>query len=186
MMTAAGWSIQPTATATERMPTFSARSRATKNEPPRTQQEGRQARPSPHWRRDPADARGSRADTDGGRRVDPCRAPHVAGLRRRAAQDAARTLGILLPAVRVPARDGAAHQALAVGQCVRLSRKTMVMQYRVCIRNTATGEERIESGEWEHEVSTILFHWLENNFSCDCNRHLQFLRAGGPGPENDP
>lgn len=62
----------------------------------------------------------------------------------------------------------------------------MVMQYRVCIRNTATGEERIESGEWEHEVSTILFHWLENNFSCDCNRHLQFLRAGGPGPENDP
>ena len=62
--------------------------------------------------------------------------------------------------------------------------------YRVCIRNVETGEERIEVGEWDEsawgDVGTFQFNWLENNFSCDCNRHLQFLRAGGPGPQDDP
>jgi hypothetical protein len=50
-----------------------------------------------------------------------------------------------------------------------------------------TGEERIKEGDdYPHEVDTFLFHWLDNNNSCDCNRHLEFLRAGGPGPGEDP
>lgn len=59
------------------------------------------------------------------------------------------------------------------------------VQYNVIIRNNETGEERsFDSGEWDDEGS--LYGWAEGNFSCDCNRHLCFLRAGGPGPPDDP
>ena len=51
------------------------------------------------------------------------------------------------------------------------------------IRDLATGEVRKgndheyvwhkDNGEWSD------FNWSENNFSCDCNRHLFFGRLGG-------
>jgi hypothetical protein len=30
----------------------------------------------------------------------------------------------------------------------------------------------------------IIFNWAENNFSCDCNRHLFFYRAFGDNPDS--
>lgn len=30
------------------------------------------------------------------------------------------------------------------------------------------------------------FNWSEGNYSCDCNRHLFFERAGGVEPYEDP
>ncbi len=60
------------------------------------------------------------------------------------------------------------------------------MGYKVAIRNNATGEVRIgvyDELEW-HDSS--VFFWTEGNFGCDCNRELEFTRAGGPGPADDP
>jgi hypothetical protein len=60
------------------------------------------------------------------------------------------------------------------------------MKYSVLIRKNDTGEERTyrsDDVEWD---DTTEFFWTEGNFACDCNRHLSFLRAGGPGPADDP
>lgn len=61
------------------------------------------------------------------------------------------------------------------------------MKYSVLIRDNATGEERMYPGDvdWDPDGSTV-FYWTEGNAACDCNRYLSFLRAGGPGPANDP
>ncbi len=50
------------------------------------------------------------------------------------------------------------------------------MSYKVLIRNNATGEvvESTQPYEWD---DGNLFWWSEGNFSCDCNRELQFCRA---------
>jgi len=54
-------------------------------------------------------------------------------------------------------------------------------KHKVLLRNNATGEERLiaSDSEWEdvHE-----FLWTEGNLACDCNRHLEFERAGGREP----
>lgn len=53
------------------------------------------------------------------------------------------------------------------------------MGYKVCIIDTQTGEERV------HDMGNIpwgdasVFWWIEGNFGCDCNRALEFARAGG-------
>lgn len=60
------------------------------------------------------------------------------------------------------------------------------MKYKVLIRKNATGEERFYSMddiEWDESSE---FWWTEGNFGCDCNRGSSFLRAGGPGPADDP
>lgn len=60
------------------------------------------------------------------------------------------------------------------------------MKYSVLIRDNETGEARTYSmGDIEWDDSSE-FWWTEGNFGCDCNRHLSFLRAGGPGPADDP
>ncbi len=42
------------------------------------------------------------------------------------------------------------------------------------MRDRVTGEVR--SGEWEHaDADAAEFQWLENNWSCDCNRSIEFL-----------
>ena len=58
------------------------------------------------------------------------------------------------------------------------------MSYVVAIRKNATGEvrRRIVDLEWQNDVSW----WVDGNMSCDCNRRLEWLRAGGPGPADDP
>lgn len=51
--------------------------------------------------------------------------------------------------------------------------------YDVMIRDNSTGETRtcpMPELEW-HESS--MFWWTEGNFACDCNRGLEFARAGG-------
>lgn len=63
------------------------------------------------------------------------------------------------------------------------------MSYKVAIRDNATGEVRIGAYDFEwfkEDGGTDDFWWTEGNMSCDCNRHLEFLRAGGPGPADDP
>lgn len=56
--------------------------------------------------------------------------------------------------------------------------------YEVLIRRVSDGLERWSGvhewyGEDEVNPGLILFSWRENNFACDCNRHLVFERAGG-------
>lgn len=61
------------------------------------------------------------------------------------------------------------------------------MKYRVYIVKNETGEGRWYNTEVDDQYADgVLFNWQENNYSCDCNRHLSFLRAGGPGPADDP
>ena len=61
------------------------------------------------------------------------------------------------------------------------------MRYSVLIRNNETGEERLyplcKEVPWG---DGSYYWWTEGNMSCDCNRHMSFLRAGGPGPVDDP
>lgn len=60
-------------------------------------------------------------------------------------------------------------------------------QYVVALRDNESGEIRLYryDMEWEDD-ETDRFMWTEGNYGCDCNRHLAFLRAGGPGPTGDP
>jgi hypothetical protein len=62
------------------------------------------------------------------------------------------------------------------------------MSFKIAIRKNATGEVRVyelEGCDWnDHSL-----FWLsrgQGNFGCDCNRELEFARAGGPGPGDDP
>lgn len=53
------------------------------------------------------------------------------------------------------------------------------MSYTVRIKNNATGEIRASRQidlPWEEHSD---FWWLEGDMGCDCNRELEFRRAGG-------
>lgn len=60
------------------------------------------------------------------------------------------------------------------------------MTYKVAIRKNETGEVRIrtiEGLDWHKaDGGDDMYWWTEGNFGCDCNRELEFERAGG----NDP
>lgn len=63
------------------------------------------------------------------------------------------------------------------------------------ILNTATGETRTipEDHVWsqprvagdDDQAHGVEYWWTEGNGSCDCNRELEFMRAGGLDPETD-
>jgi hypothetical protein len=57
--------------------------------------------------------------------------------------------------------------------------------YQVVLRDNATREERIYSCNVDWNDASV-FWWTEGNMGCDCNRHVDFIRAGGPGPPDDP
>lgn len=52
--------------------------------------------------------------------------------------------------------------------------------YTVSITDTTTGETRERTyddlGEWDEGSE---YWWTDGNFGCDCNRGLEFGRAGG-------
>lgn len=53
------------------------------------------------------------------------------------------------------------------------------MSYTVRIKNNATGEIRSSRQfdiPWEEHSD---FMWLEGNMGCDCNRDMEWRRAGG-------
>ena len=53
--------------------------------------------------------------------------------------------------------------------------------YKAAIRKNDTGEIRIAEIEWDwykNGEEGDLYWWTEGNFSCDCNRELQWLYAG--------
>lgn len=52
------------------------------------------------------------------------------------------------------------------------------MSYKAYIRNNATGETRIQTLDLDWRDSSV-FWWTDGNFGCDCNRELEFRRAGG-------
>jgi hypothetical protein len=56
------------------------------------------------------------------------------------------------------------------------------MAYRIALRKNATGEVRFheEPNDWREGCS---YQCLCGNYSCYCNRHLFFERAGGNDPE---
>lgn len=55
------------------------------------------------------------------------------------------------------------------------------MSYTVAIRKNETGEVRTASYDFDFN----LFWWTDGNFACDCNRYLEFERAGGHEPTDD-
>lgn len=61
-----------------------------------------------------------------------------------------------------------------------MSANSKTVTVRACIVDKITGEERIDESTIDRAdirgPSTILFHWGENNFSCDCNRRIAFTR----------
>lgn len=56
--------------------------------------------------------------------------------------------------------------------------------YKVSIRKNQTGEIRMCEQPYEFNDASE-FWWTEGNMSCDCNRHLEFERAGGFDPGID-
>ena len=49
--------------------------------------------------------------------------------------------------------------------------------YKVLLKHNPTGEERLLTlSDWNKGT---LFNWFENNYSCDCNRRLEFYRSKG-------
>jgi hypothetical protein len=67
-------------------------------------------------------------------------------------------------------------------------RRELDVPHKVSIKHNATGEIRIReyAEDWkDDEQQDDYFNWTEGNFSCDCNRHLEFLRAGGGEPNED-
>jgi len=56
------------------------------------------------------------------------------------------------------------------------------MAYTVRIRNNQTGEIR-QSRPYDFEFSH--FWWTDGNFGCDCNRQLEFWRAGNEDETGD-
>ena len=60
----------------------------------------------------------------------------------------------------------------------------MNKMYKVAIRKNETGEIRLceQNLEWDEHSDSW---WTEGNMSCDCNRFLEFERAGGKNPEWD-
>ena len=62
-------------------------------------------------------------------------------------------------------------------QAVSINAILPMHEYVVGIRKNETGEVRFcpEDLEWyEHSI----YWWSEGNMGCDCNRELEFLRAG--------
>ena len=60
------------------------------------------------------------------------------------------------------------------------------MPYKVAIRKNNTDEIRFYEIKWDwykNRESGDLFWWTEGNYSCDCNRELCWLRAGGDDPD---
>lgn len=57
------------------------------------------------------------------------------------------------------------------------------MKLKVHLRDTVTGETRVYDDDYEREPSEEMppYIWEEGNFSCDHNRHLFWLDAGGGG-----
>lgn len=56
------------------------------------------------------------------------------------------------------------------------------MTYRVALRKNETGEIRF-AGPYDFEFN--LYWWTDGNFGCDCNRYLEFERAGGHEPTDE-
>ena len=57
--------------------------------------------------------------------------------------------------------------------------------YDVAIRRNDTGEVRMcrQDVDWDDTNDDgHIYYWTEGNFGCDCNRELEFLRAGGDDP----
>ncbi len=50
-------------------------------------------------------------------------------------------------------------------------------RYKVAIRDNATGETRIRDMGDLPWLDHTLYWWTEGNFGCDCNRHMEFIRA---------
>lgn len=67
------------------------------------------------------------------------------------------------------------------------------MKLRALIRRNADGVERWslwktvpDYGPGVDSLGVVMGDWRENNYSCDCNRHLQFeWAADGSGREED-
>lgn len=68
-----------------------------------------------------------------------------------------------------------------------------MITYDLHILQIATGLRAVRySSTYDYEEHILVFSWEENNFSCDCNRDMEFQRASGVpedevdfGPDDD-
>lgn len=58
------------------------------------------------------------------------------------------------------------------------------MKYYCDIEDTKTGETRRREAEWPHDPHGLEFYWTDGNMGCDCNRSMEFARAGGASDED--
>lgn len=62
----------------------------------------------------------------------------------------------------------------------RLMAQTRPARALIHIRDDETGEVVIHEEDTDlNTLHDLLFEWLENNYSCDCNRKLYWMRAKG-------
>jgi len=58
------------------------------------------------------------------------------------------------------------------------------MTYHVALRLNSTGEIRMCEVSWPWREGDLVW-WTDGNFGCDCNRELEWIRAGGREPTDD-
>jgi hypothetical protein len=59
------------------------------------------------------------------------------------------------------------------------------VSYKVAIQKIETGEIRMRDVEFPWDEASD-YWWTEGNMGCDCNLELEWRRAGGVGPADDP
>lgn len=57
--------------------------------------------------------------------------------------------------------------------------------YEIVLRRNSDGLTLTIPQEYPFKEESEVFWWTEGNFSCDCNRELEFDRALGENPELD-
>lgn len=60
----------------------------------------------------------------------------------------------------------------------------MSERVEVVLQRVSDGEQRTIVDEDCGSVEATEYYWTEGNASCDCNRHLEFERAGGVEPDD--
>ena len=60
------------------------------------------------------------------------------------------------------------------------------LKYRALLKRNVDGVERWTDWSDATHLDSLVFFWTEGNFGCDCNRQLEFERAGSEPEDDDP
>ncbi len=59
-----------------------------------------------------------------------------------------------------------------------------MLQYRALLKRTEDGLERWTDWADSTHPDSLIYFWTDGNYGCDCNRYLEFERAGNV-PEDE-